>query len=150
VNKSNKNIISEIAQQLDCGFDCFLNIRTDEIIAIPNFGQMMDEDEFRDAFKEDLDKVNKNKADFVKLEVLESFESFKIMERFVTELTDKNLQSELENVLANKKPFQNFKDVIDHSEFRQSWFDFKQNELEKRVETQLEREKPAHNNVYKK
>jgi len=51
----------------------------------------------------------------------------------------------LESVLANKKPFQNFKHIIDHSNFRQSWFDFKQKELEKRVETQLEREKPAHN-----
>lgn len=72
------------------------------------------------------------------------------MERFVAELTDKTLQSELEKVLEIKKPFQNFKHLIDHSDFRQNWFDFKQNELEKRVKTQLEREKPAHNSVYKK
>ncbi|MFD0862548.1 UPF0158 family protein [Sungkyunkwania multivorans] len=108
---------------------------------------MMDEDDFRDAFDDELKKVNQSKTDFIKFEVLESFESFKIMERFVAELTDKNLQLELKSVLANKKPFQNFKHIIDHSNFRQSWFDFKQKELEKRVETQLEREKPAHNNV---
>jgi hypothetical protein len=150
MNSSHSNTIKEIAQQLDCGFDCFLNIRTNEIVTIPNFGQMMDEDDFRDAFSSELEKVNQSKTDFIKFEVLESFESFKIMERFVAELTDKNLQLELESVLANKKPFQNFKHIIDHSDFRQSWFDFKQNELEKRVETQLEREKPAHNNVYKK
>jgi len=141
------NIIKRIAQELDCGFECFYNIRTSEIITVPNFGQMMDEDDFRDAFDDELKKVNQSKTDFIKFEVLESFESFKIMERFVAELTDKNLQLELESVLANKKPFQNFKHIIDHSNFRQSWFDFKQKELEKRVETQLEREKPAHNNV---
>jgi len=43
----------------------------------------------------------------------------------------------LENILANKKPFQNFKHKVDHSDFRQSWFDFKHSELEKIVETQL-------------
>lgn len=42
---------------------------------------------------------------------MKSFESFKIMERFVEEFTDKNLQLELENVLSNKKPFQNLDKV---------------------------------------
>ena len=90
---------------------------------------MMDEDDFRDAFGTELEKVNQSKTDFIKFEALENFESFKIMEQFVAELTDKNFQLELENVLVNKKPFQNFK----------------QNELEKRVETQLEHKRPAHN-----
>lgn len=106
---------------------------------------MMDEDDFRDAFGTELEKVNQSKTDFIKFEALENFESFKIMEQFVAELTDKNFQLELENVLVNKKPFQNFKQLIDHSDFRQNWFDFKQNELEKRVETQLEHKRPAHN-----
>ena len=56
----------------------------------------------------------------------------------------------LENILENKKPFLNFKNKVDHSDFRQNWFEFKQKELEKRVENELERGKPAHNNVYKK
>ncbi|MFK7833219.1 MAG: UPF0158 family protein [Winogradskyella sp.] len=145
MTNSHPNTIKEIAQQLDCGFDCFLNLRTNEIVAIPNFGQLMDEDEFRDAFGEEIKKVANKKTDFIKFEVLEGFESFKIMERFVEELTDKNLQLELKNVLANKKPFQNFKHLIDHSEFRQRWFNFKQTELEKRVEAQLKIEKQAHN-----
>lgn len=139
------NIIKIIAQELDCGFDCFYNIRTSKILTIPNFGQMIDEDDFRDAFGTELEKVNQNRIDFIKFEVLESFESFKIMEQFVAELTDKNLQLELESVLANKKPFQNFMHIIDDSDFRQSWFDFKQKKLEKRVKTQLEREKPVYN-----
>lgn len=145
MDNTNLNLIKRIVQELDCGFDCFYNIRNNEIVTIPNFRQSMDEDEFRGAFKAGLHKLKKNKADFIKFEVLDSFESFKIMERFVGELNDEKLQLELENVLVNKKPFQNFKHLIDHSDFRQSWFDFKQNELEKRVETQLEREKTAYN-----
>ncbi|WP_240614614.1 UPF0158 family protein [Polaribacter filamentus] len=59
------------------------------------------------------------------------------MERFIEQLNDQNLKLELQDVLQQKKPFQNFKHKIDQSNFRQSWFDFKQNELEKIVENQL-------------
>ena len=41
------------------------------------------------------------------------------------------------NILENKKPFQNFKNKIDQSHFRQDWFDFKQKEIEKKVATEL-------------
>ncbi len=135
--KSKSNIIKEIAQELDCGFDCYYNIKTDEIIAIPNFSQFSDEEDFKEAFSDNLEKVKKHNTDFIKFEPLESFESFKIMELFVEQLTDQNLKSELKNILANKKPFQNFKHKIDHSEFRQNWFEFKKSELEKIVENQL-------------
>ena len=39
----------------------------------------------------------------------------------------------------NKKPFQNFKSVIDNSNFRKNWFEFKQNQLERIVEKRLNR-----------
>ena len=136
-------IISQIAQELDCGFDCYYNPKTDEIVTIPNFGQISDEDEFRDSFSTELNKVKKNKSEFIKIEVLESFESFKIMEYFVSQITDKQLQAELENILERKKPFQNFKKRIDISDYRQNWFDFKKIELEKIVETQLNRGKAS-------
>lgn len=150
MDKLKQHIVKQIAQELDCGFDCYYNSKTDEIVAIPSFSQFSDEEDFKEAFNEGLDKVEKHKTDFIKLETLENFESFKIMELFVEQLSDQNLKSELENILANKKPFQNFKHKIDHSDFRQNWFDFKQKTLEKRVETELKRRKPAHNNVYKK
>ena len=137
MDNSTQNIIKKIAQELDCGFDCYYNSKTDEIIAIPSFSQFPEEADFKEAFKENLDKIEKHKSDFIKFVTLESFEFFKIMELFVEQLSDQNLKLELENVLANKKPFQNFKHKINHSDFRQSWFDFKQSELEKRVETEL-------------
>ena len=103
----------------------------------------MDEEDFKEAFSDSLKKVEKHKTDFIKFETLESLESFKIMELFVEHLSDQNLKSELENILSNRKPFQNFKHKVDHSDFRQSWFDFKHSELEKIVETQLNREKAS-------
>lgn len=116
---------------MNCGFDCYYNLETHEIIAIPNILQFSDEEDFKEAFRESLEKIEEHKTDFIKLEVLEIFEPFKIVELFVEELTDQNLKSELESILTTKKPFQRFKNKIDHSDFKQSWFDFKQKELEK-------------------
>ncbi|HUH51162.1 MAG TPA: UPF0158 family protein [Flavobacterium sp.] len=143
MDNSRQNIIKEIAQELDCGNDCYYNPKTNELITIPNFGEMLDEDEFRESFGAELKKVKKNKADFIKIEVLESFESFRIMERFITQIADEQFQAELEIILERKKPFQNFKNTIDNSDYRQNWLDFKQNALEKIVETQLNRGKAS-------
>ena len=136
---SNKNIIKEIAENLDCGFNCYYNSNTSEIVTIPNFSDIADEEEFKEIIQEALEKINKQKAGFVKFEVLESFESFKIMERFVEQISDQQFKSELENILQKKKPFQNFKYLLDNSDYRQRWFDFKQTELERIVENQLNR-----------
>jgi hypothetical protein len=137
LDNTRQNIIKEIAQELDCGFDCYYNSKTKVIVTIPNFSHIADEEDFKEAFRADLEKIKKHQSDFIKIEVLQNFESIKIMELFVEQLPDKKLQSELESVLSNKKPFQNFKHLIDNSVFRQSWFDFKQNELEKRIENLL-------------
>ena len=134
----NKKIINEIAQELDCGNDCYFNPKTKEIIAIPNYSIISDEELFEEVFGSDVEKVNEREADFIKLEVLQSFESFKIMERFVEQIDDQKFKAALENALQRRKPFRNFKYLIDDSDFRQDWFDFKQNELEKRVEKELE------------
>jgi len=136
---SNKNIIKEIAENLDCGFICYYNSNTNEIVTIPNFSNISDKEEFKEIIQEDLETVNKQKMDFVKFEVLESFESFKIMEQFVEQISDKQFKLELGNILQKKKPFQNFKYLIDNSDYRQKWYDFKQRELERIVENQLNR-----------
>lgn len=135
---SMSKIIKEIADNLDCGFDSYYNFKTKDIVSIPNFSNFSDEEEFYKSFKADLEKVTKNEADYIKIEVLESFESFKIMERFVDQMSENQLKSKLENVLQNKNPFQNFKYSIENSDYRKPWFEFKKNELEKIVKNRLD------------
>jgi hypothetical protein len=137
LDKNKQNIINTIAQELDCGFDCYFNVKTEEIISIPGFSYILDMDDFNDAFEENFKKIETQKSDLIKFEVLQSFESFKIMEDFVAQLPDRNLKEELSIILIQKKPFRNFKNRIDHSDFRQNWFDFKLKEIEKKVETVL-------------
>jgi hypothetical protein len=79
-------------------------------------------------------KSNQSKLRF---QEVPSSESFRIMERFVYQLEDGTLKSELEYALQIRKPFQNFKHLIDNSDYREAWFAFKQNELEKLVGEQL-------------
>jgi len=135
--KVSKSILNEIAQELDCGSTCYYNTKTDEIISIPSFSDMWDEDDFKEAFETEFERIEKQKKDLIKLEGLESFESFKIMEQFVDQLPDEALKEELEFVLANKKPFQKFKYLVEESNFRTDWFNFKQNALEKIVAQRL-------------
>jgi hypothetical protein len=61
------------------------------------------------------------------------------MEQFTDQLPEIEFKQVLKKVLQNKKPFQRFKHHIDCSDFRESWFDFQQNELEKIVSKELER-----------
>ena len=67
-----QNIVKNIAQDLDCGFDCYYNSKTDEIITIPNFSQFSDEEDFKEAFRDSLEKIEKHQSDFIKFEALES------------------------------------------------------------------------------
>ena len=52
MDKSKQSVVREIAQELDCGNECYYNRRTNEIIAIPDFSQISDEEEFKEIFRE--------------------------------------------------------------------------------------------------
>ncbi len=138
-----QNIVKNIAQELDCGFDCYFNIKTEEIITIPSIPFTFDLEDFKNAFEKDFERIENNKLDFIKFNSLESYESFKIMGLFVEQLPDQNLKADLKKALENKKPFQNFKNKVDQSDFRQNWFEFKQKEIEKRIETELKTNKAS-------
>ena len=58
-----QNIVKNIAQELDSGFDCYYNYKTNEIIAIPSLSQFSDEKDFKDAFRVDLEKVENHKTE---------------------------------------------------------------------------------------
>lgn len=135
------DIINDIAQNIDMGLNCFYHPKTKEVItlfteeALWEFG---DDEEYRTAFKESLEKVEGHEDEFIIIEPLKGFESFKIMEQFIDEVPDLAFQNELILALERKNPFRNFKYLIDNSHFREKWFAFKQSELEKIVKVVLE------------
>ena len=110
MDKPDENIINEIAQQLDCGNDCYYNSKTKELISIPNADLLAsgDTEYHMQFFKEDIDRINRQKKDLIKFEVLQSFQSFKIMENFAYQVTDNEFEGKIEPCFIQKKTFPKF------------------------------------------
>ena len=141
-----KPIVNEIAQYIDMGMLCFLNPETDELDFIPQ------EIYYEANYDDDPEKVKQELNDThgwevikfldwkssIGFEPLSSSESFRIMERFTHLLPDdKPIRSRLLKALRNRKPFANFGRIIDDSDLREDWFEFKQHWLENVVAREL-------------
>lgn len=138
-SKYPQGIIRRIAQEIDMGMICFLNTDTMEYDSV--FGQSYDAyytSDYDDLYQEVYDKVA-GWEHSIRIEPLESWESFQIMERFIEICIPDNdmIKVRLWNAISKRKPFQNFKFIIDNSEYRQCWFDFKQSQMELFVQNQL-------------
>jgi hypothetical protein len=135
-----KKIVSEIAEHIDCGLTCFLNPETEKIEFVPK--DLVDPEIYELSTDEDYEETFKHTSweKCIIVEPPESKASFKIMEHFVDEVNDKRLRDNLINVLNRKRPFANFKQIVETSRFRQAWFDFKQQQLEIMVWDELESE----------
>ena len=89
--------IRAIAEDLECGFKCYLNKMTGEVKSILDFDQWPDGDvEARD---EDMEEIEENFENYIEFEGMESYESFKLMEDFADSVPDAHLKSKLVNAL---------------------------------------------------
>jgi hypothetical protein len=133
----NKAILKEIAEQIDCGFDCYLNIKTNEIISIPNEDNMMEIESTE--WKNEIKKIKKDKKLYIMVSPMSSRESFKIMEDFAESVAGEELRDRLLTSLVRPKPFWNFKFELERSpELRKAWFEFKENETIKWVRNEIQ------------
>ncbi len=150
-----RELVHTVAENIDCGLVCYINPETLEVEEIPkgmldgfsdfsNHREFGDEDEDED---EDEQKfLHENWETYITVEPRESSESFKIMEKFVDVVNDKNLKNKLINALNNRKPFANFKNIVESSNYRKEWFAYKQKQLEMKVWEELEYELEKYEN----
>lgn len=134
-----KDIVKSIVESIDAGLVCFLNPDTLEIEDCPKVF-LEDPYEMEESTGTSLDEWDLKHDEWencIEFTPLESNESFEIMEDFARQLADIPLQNKLMNALSNRKPFANFKYIIDNSQHRQAWFDFKDKQLQKQVRIQL-------------
>lgn len=125
-------LIHDIAEEIGMGMVCFINSDTLESESILGDSYIYrDSEEFNKEIYAIVDQWEK----FIRIDPMESYESFQIMERFIGRcIPDKDsLKEKLWHDISGPKPFQRFKIRIDNSRYRQNWFDFKQEELEKYV-----------------
>ncbi len=84
-----------------------------ELIFVPNEGKF--DIMGTDAWQEEQDKLDSNFSDHKEVYAMDSNESFKMMADFAEQINDLELQQELIHELDRKKPFREFKFVIDSS-----------------------------------
>lgn len=141
-----KPLICEIAENIDSGLVCFLNPNTLEIDSYPS--DLLEEVNLFDGKPKKVRKTMKELYGVDNVRVLDwdnyfefspsdSYEGFRIMEAFTQQLNEGKLQNQLIEALNNRKPFANFKNIIDYSNKRQEWFDFKRKWLENSVAREL-------------
>ena len=130
--------INEIAQELDSGFKCYWNKKSNELLFIPD--ELRHPDMEIEHWEDDLKKLKKNRKDFKEIPPLEPRDSLKMMREFIGTLSDSNsLKETLLDAMNKSKAFREFKFVIDNSgDYRQKWFDFKNQKLEEWVRERFE------------
>lgn len=139
MNKYTPELIHSLAQSISAGFVCYLNPDSLEVVEIPKDLSDMTEFDEDDLFQADLDRVENDWEKCITIEPPEPFESFKYMVGFAeSDDLPAPLRKLLVTALANRKPFRNFKNIVDSSDFRQQWFDFEQSCLEEYVRHTIE------------
>ena len=132
--------IKEIAEEMDCGMRCFHNKKSNKTLFLP--AELDFEFEFDDEtefWQDEIEELKNNKSDYTEIEKPNSNDSFKMMEEFASsDKIDSELKENLLQILQLKKPFANFKNLIDNSDFREEWFAFKSNWMQNWVKNQLD------------
>ena len=121
-----KKLVHEIADNITSGFICYFNPQTLEYEEI-NKQILDDPDEYESATGETIEGFNLKHETWdncIVFEPLESYDSFQIMKDFVSEVPE-YLQNKLTDALNRSRPFAKFKNIIDNSEFRFDWFEYR-------------------------
>ena len=92
--------LNEIAQNLNAGLVCYLNIKTGELLDLPENYEEFDDEDAIELFGEISEKIED--TDFKKNPLLESYEDFDIMKSFIDKVNDTSLQSKLEIALEGR------------------------------------------------
>ena len=132
--------IYDMAQSLQAGARVYYHKETGEILEYPvGIEDWYTEEE--NPFQDVLDKVEANPEDYVEIEPMHSREAYRIMERFAEEMIDDpEIKILALDRLAGPKPFRRFKDLVEYSDYRESWFAFQQKAYEDYVRKILELE----------
>ena len=81
-----------------------------------------EEDPYR---REMIDRIEKEWSEYAIIPPMCSVDAFEVMIAFLDVVKDIDLQYQLNKILQRKSPFANFKWEVEHSEYRQKWFDLR-------------------------
>ncbi len=114
--------IKDIAEDLDCGMKIYYHKESGKVLKFIDPDQFGDAEEF---FAEELEELENNFMDYVEIESMHSSDSYEVMLDFAQEISDLKFKNRLLFALEKRKPFREFKYLIDESDYREDWFAFK-------------------------
>ena len=124
--------LSDIAQELEMGMECYVHKVTGELKSFPE--EMIDEEEWEDV----MDEIDNDAGNYIEIEKMDSNHSYKVMERFIDTVEDKQLADRLYNAINRSKPFHNFRYELDYmDEYLKKWYAFKSLAMTEWVKEQL-------------
>jgi len=129
--------IDEMAQEIEAGMKIYINRETYEIKPILDWEDSIGD---TDVWEEEEESIVEEWADFAVVTKMESWEAFRVMEDFLGEVQDEELQQDLVRILERKRPFANFKAVVESSAYRENWFDFRSKASQIYIKEQLKAE----------
>ncbi len=122
------------------GLRVFVDPKTGQVEELPDFS---DSEDYLDGIDEDEAEAERGRIEaieesYTELGGMDSRDTFRVMEAFVEVVTEKALKDKLWKALQQKRPFANFKNVIDNAgPMRQKWFDFQLAQQVKHLKAQL-------------
>ncbi|NJW54542.1 hypothetical protein, partial [Salinimicrobium oceani] len=92
-----------MAELLLCGQICFLNIRTGEFDYHPSEMDFFPDED--NPWQEVIDKIENNWDDYIRIEPMNSNQSYAVMETFADQLEADGFRKKLLTALNRPKPF---------------------------------------------
>ena len=157
--KLSNELIKKIADAIDADFVCYVNPEIGEMEEMMNDAVLADygiywEDDDEEALEKDqasepdwqteMRKGAKAQMDrvcswrhCVTVKKLEVQESFRFMEDFVEDIIPEDKQGIWWKALSRKSPFANFNDLAHNSEYRERWFEFREQGMMEHVREEL-------------
>lgn len=133
----NEKQISEIADSLDAGMNCYFNIKSGVIKTIIDLDSWIGADE--EPWEKDIQEIEENYEEYIAFDRMNTNQSFELMADFADSLDNENIRRKLVTALNKSKPFRNFKWAIDNSgDYRNQWFEFNKNRYIEYVKEQIE------------
>jgi hypothetical protein len=90
-------------------------------------------------WKDSLKKIKTHRKQYICFEGMESYESYRMMETFVQNITDADTRRHFQQTIALKKPFSHFnRSLYQYPALQQEWYSFKDEQYILHVQQQLE------------
>lgn len=132
-------VVPKIADKIDAGFVCYLNPETLEMEEIPKHlfddPEMFDFETGEPRFPEEWKFPDRDNC-FV-FKPIELYDYLTIMQEFADFIHDEKFSTKLSQVLVQRKSLSKFKKAIENSAYREDWFAFKKQWIEKYVSDQI-------------